>query len=136
MGLTVNVSADCWVFPLCKLAVAQRRIFFLSPKYMLNANQQHVHLDKIKCFEDMRPGQQLQAAQRQHKDLCTLIGAKAVTPHTILQVVGVGGTFYTEHTLRLYQFKQLGLGHQRANKLACKLHAHSVVYDNKLVTTG
>eukprot|EP00983_Pelagomonas_calceolata_P069852 1150538-Pelagomonas_calceolata.AAC.1 len=37
---------------------------------------------------------------------------------------GVGGTCYTEHTLN--QFKQLGLDHQRANKLACKLHARSV----------
>eukprot|EP00983_Pelagomonas_calceolata_P014373 458141-Pelagomonas_calceolata.AAC.1 len=33
------------------------------------------------------------------------------------------------------QFKQLGLDHQHAVKLARKLHAHSVVYANKLVTT-
>eukprot|EP00983_Pelagomonas_calceolata_P123098 1160971-Pelagomonas_calceolata.AAC.1 len=78
----------------------------------------------------MRPGQQLEAAQRQHADLCKLINATVVTLHTIL--LGVGGTCYTEHTLN--QFKQLGLDHQRANKLACKLHAHSVFYANKLVT--
>eukprot|EP00983_Pelagomonas_calceolata_P083918 1156255-Pelagomonas_calceolata.AAC.5 len=30
----------------------------------------------------------------------------------------------------------LGLDHQRANKLARKLHAHAVMYANKLVTTG
>eukprot|EP00983_Pelagomonas_calceolata_P124401 1161103-Pelagomonas_calceolata.AAC.12 len=77
----------------------------------------------------MRPGQQLEAAQRQHADLCKLINAKVVTLHTIL--LGVGGTCYTEHSLN--QFKQLGLGHQRATKLARKFHAHSVIYDNKLV---
>eukprot|EP00983_Pelagomonas_calceolata_P086695 1156808-Pelagomonas_calceolata.AAC.1 len=43
------------------------------------------------------------------------------------------GTYYIEHTLN--QFKQLGLGHQGAIKLARKLHAHSVIYANKLVTT-
>eukprot|EP00983_Pelagomonas_calceolata_P039615 1137252-Pelagomonas_calceolata.AAC.1 len=31
--------------------------------------------------------------------------------------------------------QKLGLDHQRANKLARKLHAHSVMYANKLVTT-
>eukprot|EP00983_Pelagomonas_calceolata_P083352 1156142-Pelagomonas_calceolata.AAC.1 len=54
-----------------------------------------------------------------------------LTLHTIL--LGVGGTCYTEHTLN--QFKQLGLDHQHANKLARKLHALSVMYANKLVTT-
>eukprot|EP00983_Pelagomonas_calceolata_P049655 1141618-Pelagomonas_calceolata.AAC.3 len=54
------------------------------------------------------------------------ISGKAVTLHTILQgeVLGVGGTCYTEHTLN--KFKQLGLYHQRAIKLARKLHTHSV----------
>eukprot|EP00983_Pelagomonas_calceolata_P066316 1148979-Pelagomonas_calceolata.AAC.1 len=33
-------------------------------------------------------------------------------------------------------FKQPGLDHRRAIKLACKLHAHSVGYANKLVTTA
>eukprot|EP00983_Pelagomonas_calceolata_P052768 1142999-Pelagomonas_calceolata.AAC.3 len=55
----------------------------------------------------------------------------AVTLHTIL--LGVGGTCYIEHTLN--QFKQLGLDHQRAIILARKLHAHSVIFANKLVTT-
>eukprot|EP00983_Pelagomonas_calceolata_P123953 1161055-Pelagomonas_calceolata.AAC.1 len=45
----------------------------------------------------------MEAAQRQHADLCKLINAKVVTLHTIL--LGVGGTCYTEHTLN--QFKQL-----------------------------
>eukprot|EP00983_Pelagomonas_calceolata_P083954 1156265-Pelagomonas_calceolata.AAC.1 len=44
-----------------------------------------------------------------------------------------GGTCYTEHALN--QFKQLGLDHQRAIQLACKLYAHSVMYANKHVTT-
>eukprot|EP00983_Pelagomonas_calceolata_P111972 1159838-Pelagomonas_calceolata.AAC.5 len=92
--------------------------------HQLNVNQQHVHLIEIKYCEDMRPGQQLEAAQRQHADLCKgLINAKVVTLHTIL--LGVGGICYTEHTLT--QFRQLGLDHQRANKVARKLHAHSVV---------
>eukprot|EP00983_Pelagomonas_calceolata_P049104 1141347-Pelagomonas_calceolata.AAC.1 len=38
--------------------------------------------------------------------------------HTYTILLGVGGTCYTDHTLN--QFKQLGLDHQRANKLAKK----------------
>jgi len=78
----------------------------------------------------------LEAAYWQHADLCKSISGEPVTLHTILQ--GVGGTCYTdqyahEHTLN--QFLNLGLGHQCAIKLARKLHAHSVLYANKLVTT-
>ena len=47
--------------------------------------------------------------------------------------MGVGGSIYIEHTLK--QFKQLGLDHQRATELAKKLHAHSVRYAHKLVST-
>eukprot|EP00983_Pelagomonas_calceolata_P066030 1148838-Pelagomonas_calceolata.AAC.1 len=65
--------------------------------YQLNANQRHVHLIEIKYCEDTRPGQQLEAAQRQHADICKIISGKAVTLHTFL--LGVGGTCYTEHTL-------------------------------------
>eukprot|EP00983_Pelagomonas_calceolata_P055918 1144357-Pelagomonas_calceolata.AAC.7 len=79
-----------------------------------------------------RPGQQLEAAQRQHADLCKLNSAKVVTLHTIL--LGVGGTSYTEHTLN--QLKRLGLDQQCAIKLANKLHAHPVQYAHKLVTAG
>eukprot|EP00983_Pelagomonas_calceolata_P007665 248777-Pelagomonas_calceolata.AAC.1 len=46
----------------------------------------------------MRPGQQLEAAQRQHADLCKLISAKVVTLHTIL--LGVSGTCCREHTMK------------------------------------
>eukprot|EP00983_Pelagomonas_calceolata_P085358 1156533-Pelagomonas_calceolata.AAC.3 len=99
--------------------------------HQLHVNQRHVHLFEIMYCEDTRPGQQLEASQRQHADHCKLISAKAVTLHTIL--LGVGGTCYTDHTLN--QFKQRGLDHQRANELAQKLHAHSVQYANKLVTT-
>eukprot|EP00983_Pelagomonas_calceolata_P061509 1146857-Pelagomonas_calceolata.AAC.1 len=53
-------------------------------------------------------------------------------PHS-LDSLGVDGTCYTEPTLN--QFEQLGLDHQRANKLARKLHAHSVQYAHKLATT-
>eukprot|EP00983_Pelagomonas_calceolata_P070591 1150847-Pelagomonas_calceolata.AAC.1 len=52
-------------------------------------------LIEIKYYEDVRPGQQLEAAQRQHADLCKLINAKVVTLHTT--ILGVGGTCYTEH---------------------------------------
>eukprot|EP00983_Pelagomonas_calceolata_P081461 1155586-Pelagomonas_calceolata.AAC.1 len=108
--------------------------------HQLHVNQQHVHLIEIKYCEDTRPERQLEAAQRQHADIqcscrvCKLISAKAVTLTLIFLPMGVGGTCYTDHTLN--QFKQLGLDHQRANKLAHKLHAHSVQYANKLVTTG
>eukprot|EP00983_Pelagomonas_calceolata_P083283 1156130-Pelagomonas_calceolata.AAC.1 len=71
----------------------------------LNVKQRHVHLIEIKYCEDTRPGQHLEAAQWQHAGLCKLVDAK------------------------------LGLDHQRANKLACKLHAHSVMYANNRVTT-
>jgi len=99
--------------------------------HLLNATQRHVHLIEIKYCEDTRPEHQLAAAQQQHAHLCKLIDAKAVTIHPIL--LGVGGTCYTEHTLK--QFKKLGLDHQRATKLARQLHAHSAIYAHKLVTT-
>eukprot|EP00983_Pelagomonas_calceolata_P068031 1149740-Pelagomonas_calceolata.AAC.1 len=83
--------------------------------HQLNANRQHMHLVEVKCCEDTRPGQQLEAVQRQHANLCNLINAKAVILHTIL--LGAGGTCYREHTLN--QFEQLGLDLQRAMKLAC-----------------
>ncbi|KAF5829548.1 putative carboxypeptidase [Dunaliella salina] len=70
-------------------------------------------------------------ACQQHSDLCKIISAKAVSIHPIL--LGVGGTIYTEHTMK--QFKQLGLDHQRATRLAQQLHAHSVQYAHKLATT-
>ena len=90
-----------------------------------------VHLIEIKFCEDTRPEHQLNAAKQQHADLCKLKSAKAVTIHPIL--LGVGGSIYIEHTLK--QFKQLGLDHQCATKLAKQLHAHSVCYAHKLVST-
>eukprot|EP00983_Pelagomonas_calceolata_P034724 1087783-Pelagomonas_calceolata.AAC.1 len=80
---------------------------------------------------DTRPGRQLERAQQHHADICKNINGKAVTLHTIL--LGVGGTCYTEHALN--QLKKLRLDHQRAIKLACKLHARAIMYANKLVTT-
>jgi len=97
----------------------------------LQINMRHVHLIEIKFCEDTRPEHQLNAAKQQHADLCKLINAKAVTIHPIL--LGVGGSIYAEHTLK--QFKQLGLDHQHATKLARQLHAHSVRYAHKLVST-
>eukprot|EP00983_Pelagomonas_calceolata_P076121 1153286-Pelagomonas_calceolata.AAC.1 len=98
------------------IAVSATRANRVRQPHQLHVNQRHVHLIEIKYCEDTRPGQQLEAAQRQHTDLNKLISAKVVSPHTIL--LGVGGTCYTDHTLN--QFKQLGLDHQRAPKLAQK----------------
>eukprot|EP00983_Pelagomonas_calceolata_P045593 1139813-Pelagomonas_calceolata.AAC.1 len=101
------------------------------PGWFVQSDIALLRLIEIKYCEDTRPGRQLEAVQRQHSDLCKLISAEVVTLHTIL--LGIGGTCYTEHTLN--QFRQLGLDHQRAFKLAHKLHAHSVMLLNKLVTT-
>ena len=90
-----------------------------------------MHLIEIKFCEDTRPEHQLNAAKQQHADLCKLISAEVVTIHPIL--LGVGGSICTEDTLK--QFKQLGLDHQHATKLAKQLHAHSVRYAHKLVST-
>eukprot|EP00983_Pelagomonas_calceolata_P026629 834758-Pelagomonas_calceolata.AAC.3 len=57
-------------------------------KHQLNVNQRHVHLIEIKYSEDTRPGQQLEAAQRQHANLCKLISAKIVTLHNITGAAG------------------------------------------------
>eukprot|EP00983_Pelagomonas_calceolata_P047212 1140533-Pelagomonas_calceolata.AAC.1 len=73
----------------------------------------------------------METAQQQRADLCRNTSRKAVVLDTIL--LGVGGTCYTEHTLS--QFKLLGLDHQLAIQLACKLHAHPLMYADKLVTT-
>jgi hypothetical protein len=48
-------------------------------------------------------------------------------------LLGVGGTIYNTHTLKL--FKELGLDSQRVKKLASKLHVHSVNFAAKLVHT-
>jgi hypothetical protein len=45
----------------------------------------------------------------------------------------VGGTIYNSHTLK--PFKELGLDPQRFNKIASKLHVHSVNFAAKLVHT-
>eukprot|EP00983_Pelagomonas_calceolata_P015500 491485-Pelagomonas_calceolata.AAC.1 len=54
-----------------------------------------------------------------------------VTLHTILS--GVGRGIYTPYTLE--PLKELGLDIHAATKLALKLHAHSVQYADKLVST-
>eukprot|EP00983_Pelagomonas_calceolata_P016814 529661-Pelagomonas_calceolata.AAC.1 len=51
---------------------------------LTDVNQRHEHLIEIKYCEDTRPGQQLEAAQRQHANLCKLVDAKVVTLRTIL----------------------------------------------------
>jgi len=53
-------------------------------------------------------------------------------------LLGVGGSIYTLHTLNHltnYFSKERGLDVQKAHKTALKLHAHSVLYAYKLTTT-
>ena len=54
-----------------------------------------------------------------------------ITLHTIL--LGVGGIIYRPHMLELLQ--NLSLDRLKAIKLTLKLHAHSVLYAYKLVST-
>ncbi len=88
------------------------------------------HLIEIKYCEDTHPEQQLQAAHAQHGCLRRSIAGDRVL-HVIL--LGVGGIICVPHTLVPPQ--SLGLDSQRVEKLALKLHAHSVHYAHKLVQT-
>eukprot|EP00983_Pelagomonas_calceolata_P070335 1150751-Pelagomonas_calceolata.AAC.3 len=81
-----------------------------------------------------RSGRQLEVAQRQHAYLCKNTSGKAVTLHTIL--LGVGGTCYNEHATKDQASTTNDVAcSPGASKLACELHAHSVKYAHKLVTT-
>jgi len=88
----------------------------------LNKLRRDIHLVKIKYCEDTRPQNQPNAAKEQHKDLCNILQGASATLHVIH--LGVGGTIYNTHTLK--PFKELGLDSQRVNKIASKLHVHSV----------
>ncbi len=57
--------------------------------------------------------------------------AKKVILHTI--ILGVGIFINTSHTLN--HLNEFGLVVQKAHKTALNLHAHSVLYANKLTTT-
>jgi hypothetical protein len=99
--------------------------------HQLSIQGRHVQLIEVKFCEDTRPENQLNASKLQHKQLCTNLRGKRITLHTIL--LGVGGTIYVSHTLKL--LRELGLDTQRAAKLAYKLHGHAVQYAHKLSTT-
>jgi len=101
-----------------------------SPKD-LSKPRRDIHLVEIKYCEDTRPQNQLNAAKEQHKDLCNIFRGASVTLHIIL--LGVSGTIYNTHTLK--PFKELGLDSLRVEKLASKLHVHSVNFAAKLVHT-
>eukprot|EP00983_Pelagomonas_calceolata_P000004 175-Pelagomonas_calceolata.AAC.1 len=58
----------------------------------LSANQQRMHFIESKYCEDRRPEQLVEAAQRQHAEICQNVSGKAVALHTIL--LGVGGTSF------------------------------------------
>eukprot|EP00983_Pelagomonas_calceolata_P082482 1155944-Pelagomonas_calceolata.AAC.2 len=100
--------------------------------HQLNANRQHVHLIEIKYCEDTRPGQQLEAAQRQHANLCNLSNTKAVTFHTM--ILGVGGTYFKEHTLN--QFEPLMHAQGRDSRLFGANIGHPVGKEKKEDYTG
>eukprot|EP00983_Pelagomonas_calceolata_P015173 482922-Pelagomonas_calceolata.AAC.1 len=53
---------------------------------------------RVRHCEYTRPGQQLEAAQRQHADLCKLIGVKLVTQRLRTISQDNSGTCHTEHT--------------------------------------
>jgi len=97
----------------------------------LNKTRHDIHLVKINYCEDTRPQNQLNAAKKQHKDLCNILQGASVTLHIIL--LGVGGIIYNTHTLK--PFKELGLDFHRVKKLAYKLHVHSVNFAAKFVHT-
>eukprot|EP00983_Pelagomonas_calceolata_P125289 1161196-Pelagomonas_calceolata.AAC.1 len=61
MEEVLNFPGGAWSGAIA-MSVANR----VRQPHQLNANQQHVHLIKIKYCEDTRPGQQFKAAQRQH----------------------------------------------------------------------
>ena len=60
-----------------------------------------------------------------------ILQGASVTLHIIH--LGVSGTIYKTHTLK--PFKELGLDSQRVEKLASKLHVHSVNFAATLVHT-
>eukprot|EP00983_Pelagomonas_calceolata_P046521 1140225-Pelagomonas_calceolata.AAC.7 len=98
--------------------------------HRLSVNQRHVYLIQIRSCEDTRLGQQLETTQQQHADICRNIRGKVVLLHTIFM-----GWWDLLHGAYPSPVKQLGLDHQRAINLARKLHAHSVMYADKLVTS-
>jgi len=75
----------------------------------------------LRC-EDTRLKNQLHAAHKQHKDICTLLQKAFITLY--ISLLGMGGTIYNNHTLE--PFKELGLNSHWVKKLASKLHVHSV----------
>eukprot|EP00983_Pelagomonas_calceolata_P074019 1152366-Pelagomonas_calceolata.AAC.2 len=80
-------SSSCSHYALCNRHNPTQRTSGadrVRQPHQQNANQQHVHLIEIKYREDTGPEQQLEAAQRQHTNLCNLISAKSVTLHMIL----------------------------------------------------
>jgi len=80
--------------------------------------------------EDTRPGHPLEASRKQHEILCKRLKAKKVsfTPSFL-----VGDSI---QTFRIYNhLKELALDTKIACKIALKLHAHSLLYAHKLVTT-
>ena len=97
----------------------------------LAPHRRHIHLVEIKYCEDTRPGNQLAAAQEQHRVLNEQLEGGQITLHTIL--LGVGGSIYIPHTLK--QLTALGLNLQKAKKVARKLHSHCVHYAHKLITS-
>jgi len=98
-----------------------------------------IRLVEVKYCEDTWPGHKLETPRKQHEVLCRRLQAQKLNSiegqksflHTIL--LGVGGSIFSSHTLN--HLKELGLDTHKAHKTALKLHAHSVFYAHKLMTT-
>eukprot|EP00983_Pelagomonas_calceolata_P065991 1148812-Pelagomonas_calceolata.AAC.20 len=117
-----------YLIQACRVAITKAR----HPSHLLPL-QRHVHIVEVKCCEETRPKNQLEASKQQHRDLCRDLSRTSaqVTLHTIL--LGVGGVVYTPRTLK--PLKELGLDTFKATKLALKLYAHSVEYAYRLAST-
>jgi len=95
---------------------------------------------EVKYCEDTRPRSQLKATHHQRGVLCQHLrrAAANVSLHTIL--LGMGSTIYSpsgaDYNFSLEPLKHLGLDLQKVTKLAVKLHAHSIQYAYKLVSTS
>ena len=114
----------------------------LKPDAMLvtpgaGKNDTTIHIVEIKCCPDTQPQEQLEKCRTQHSTLRQLLIQQGYKPEEIITVpilVGVSGTIYTEHTMQALE-QQLGVGWQRTQKCANKLHVQAVKYLHSIVST-
>ena len=76
----------------------------------LNKTRRDIHLVEIKNCEDTRPQNQLDAAKKQHKDLCNIQGASVtVTIHIGKQFL-ILHLEYAFYNALLHWYRSFGLG--------------------------